>query len=253
MIDFGLAKKYRDPKSHIHIPYRENKNLTGTARYASINTHLGIEQSRRDDLESLGYVLMYFLRGMLPWQGMKAATKKAKYDKISDRKLATPTETLCRGFPTEFPVYFQYVRSLRFDDKPDYSYLRKLFRDLFVREGGRFEVFWEWPGGRKESVVWEKGQSGDLSRGYRWGLGSSKGAGACYAWNEANKPRRPRASHARALRWLDSSRWACPCGTHAEPVHERGCAPGTFPQPPLLNQGSPLSVTPVPSHVPRNN
>ncbi|KAL6782541.1 FAP4 [Auxenochlorella protothecoides x Auxenochlorella symbiontica] len=144
MIDFGLAKKYRDPKSHIHIPYRENKNLTGTARYASINTHLGIEQSRRDDLESLGYVLMYFLRGMLPWQGMKAATKKAKYDKISDRKLATPTETLCRGFPTEFPVYFQYVRSLRFDDKPDYSYLRKLFRDLFVREGFTWDYVFDW-------------------------------------------------------------------------------------------------------------
>ncbi|RXG45345.1 hypothetical protein VDGE_02638 [Verticillium dahliae] len=135
VIDFGLAKKYRDPKTHFHIPYRENKNLTGTARYASINTHLGVEQSRRDDMESLGYVMLYFCRGSLPWQGLKAATKKQKYDRIMEKKMTTPTEVLCRGFPNEFAIYLNYTRSLRFDDKPDYSYLRKIFRDLFVREG----------------------------------------------------------------------------------------------------------------------
>ena len=144
IIDFGLAKKYRDPKSHQHIPYRENKNLTGTARYASINTHLGIEQSRRDDLEALGYVLMYFLRGSLPWQGLKAATKKQKYEKISEKKMSTPIEVLCKGFPPEFVTYFQLCRSLRFEDKPDYSYVRKLFRDLFIREGYQYDYVFDW-------------------------------------------------------------------------------------------------------------
>eukprot|EP00297_Palpitomonas_bilix_P013539 CAMPEP_0113901434 /NCGR_PEP_ID=MMETSP0780_2-20120614/21248_1 /TAXON_ID=652834 /ORGANISM="Palpitomonas bilix" /LENGTH=369 /DNA_ID=CAMNT_0000894039 /DNA_START=86 /DNA_END=1198 /DNA_ORIENTATION=- /assembly_acc=CAM_ASM_000599 len=144
VIDFGLAKKYRDPKTHQHIPYKENKNLTGTARYASINTHLGVEQSRRDDMESLGYVFLYFLRGSLPWQGLKAATKKQKYDKISEKKLSTPIETLCRGYPAEFASYLNYTRSLRFDDKPDYAWLRRLFRELFFREGYKFDFAFDW-------------------------------------------------------------------------------------------------------------
>eukprot|EP00246_Nothoceros_aenigmaticus_P014505 TRINITY_DN554_c0_g1_i2.p1 TRINITY_DN554_c0_g1~~TRINITY_DN554_c0_g1_i2.p1 ORF type:complete len:335 (+),score=61.24 TRINITY_DN554_c0_g1_i2:235-1239(+) len=144
IIDFGLAKKYRDPSTHQHIPYRENKNLTGTARYASINTHLGIEQSRRDDLESLGYVLMYFLRGSLPWQGLKAGTKKQKYEKISERKMSTPIEVLCKAYPSEFASYFHYCRSLRFDDKPDYAYLKRIFRDLFIREGYQFDYVFDW-------------------------------------------------------------------------------------------------------------
>ncbi|KAL5221880.1 hypothetical protein ABZP36_026593 [Zizania latifolia] len=144
MIDFGLAKKYRDTSTHQHIPYRENKNLTGTARYASVNTHLGIEQSRRDDMESLGYVLMYFLRGSLPWQGLKAGTKKQKYEKISERKIATSIEALCRGYPSEFASYFHYCRSLRFEDLPDYQYLKRLFRDLFIREGFQFDYVFDW-------------------------------------------------------------------------------------------------------------
>ncbi|KAF7843530.1 casein kinase 1-like protein 2 [Senna tora] len=144
VIDFGLAKKYRDTSTHQHIPYRENKNLTGTARYASMNTHLGIEQSRRDDLESLGYVLMYFLRGSLPWQGLKAGTKKQKYEKISEKKVSTSIESLCRGYPSEFASYFHYCRSLRFDDKPDYSYLKRLFRDLFIREAFQFDYVFDW-------------------------------------------------------------------------------------------------------------
>jgi serine/threonine protein kinase len=143
MIDYGLAKKYRDSK-HVHIPYRDNKHLTGTARYASINNHLGIEQSRRDDLESLGYVLMYFNRGELPWQGLKARTKMEKYNRICEKKTSTGIKSLCEGFPTEFATYLNYTRSLGFEDKPDYQYLRKLFRDLFVRQGYTMDYNFDW-------------------------------------------------------------------------------------------------------------
>ncbi|KAL0482794.1 casein kinase [Acrasis kona] len=143
MIDYGLAKKYRDSK-HVHIPYRDNKHLTGTARYASINNHLGIEQSRRDDLESLGYVLMYFNRGSLPWQGLKARTKVEKYTRICEKKTSTGIKSLCEGFPGEFSTYLNYARSLGFEDKPDYQFLRKVFRDLFVRQGYVMDYVYDW-------------------------------------------------------------------------------------------------------------
>jgi casein kinase I family protein HRR25 len=95
-------------------------------------------------LESLGYILVYFCRGQLPWQGIRARTKKEKYDKIMEKKMTTPADALCRGLHQEFAIYLNYVRSLRFDDKPDYSYLRKLFRDLFVREGFQYDYVFDW-------------------------------------------------------------------------------------------------------------
>ncbi|CAN8237395.1 unnamed protein product [Cochlearia groenlandica] len=145
VIDFGLAKKYRDSLTCRHVPYRENKSLVGSMRYASLNTHLGIEQSRRDDMESLGYLLMYFLNGSLPWQGLKpVGNKKQREDKISQKKASTSIEVLCRGYPTEFVSYFHHCRSLRFEDKPDYAYLKRLFRDLFVRQGFEFDLVFDW-------------------------------------------------------------------------------------------------------------
>jgi casein kinase 1 len=98
-VDFGMAKQYRDPSTKQHIPYRDRKSLTGTVRYMSINTHLGREQSRRDDLEALGHVFIYFLRGGLPWQGLKAATKADRYERVCRTKQDIPVEDLCNGLP----------------------------------------------------------------------------------------------------------------------------------------------------------
>ncbi|KAG2138102.1 casein kinase I isoform delta [Suillus bovinus] len=133
VIDFGLAKKFYDPKTHLHIPYRENKNLTGATRYTSINTHLGVEQAHHDDLESLAYVLMYFLCIALPWQGLKAATKKQKYDRIMEKKMTTPINILCHGYPNEFSIFLNYTCTLRFDDKrnrTDATFIRYNYLDL---------------------------------------------------------------------------------------------------------------------------
>jgi len=143
VIDFGLAKKYRNAVRQ-HIPYKEGKNLTGTARYASINAHQGIEQSRRDDLESLGYVLMYFNISQLPWQGLRAANKKQKYERICEKKVSTSPESLCNGYPEEFRIYISYCRSLKFEDAPDYSYLRQLFKKVFTRFEYTYDNVFDW-------------------------------------------------------------------------------------------------------------
>lgn len=144
MIDFGMAKHYRDPKTKQHIPYRERKSLSGTARYMSINTHLGREQSRRDDLEGLGHVFMYFLRGGLPWQGLKAATNKQKYEKIGEKKQSTSIQELCEGFPEEFAIYLNYVRKLGFEEQPDYDFLRDLFAKVLANLGETDDGVFDW-------------------------------------------------------------------------------------------------------------
>ncbi|CEQ39920.1 SPOSA6832_01495, partial [Sporobolomyces salmonicolor] len=147
VVDFGMAKQYRDPKTKQHIPYRERKSLSGTARYMSINTHLGREQSRRDDLEALGHVFMYFLRGGLPWQGLKAATNKQKYEKIGEKKQSTPIKELAEGFPglaEEFAIYLNYVRKLGFEETPDYDFLRELFTKVLKNSGEVEDGVYDW-------------------------------------------------------------------------------------------------------------
>jgi serine/threonine protein kinase len=144
VIDLGLSKRYSDARSGQHIPFREGKQLTGTARYASINTHLGIEQSRRDDIEALAYVFVYLLRGSLPWMGLSVQDKRRKYELISERKIATPIDQLCSGLPREFAGFLSAARRLDFQDRPDYAAYRQSFRDLFLRERFLYDYRYDW-------------------------------------------------------------------------------------------------------------
>lgn len=173
VIDFGMAKQYRDPKTKQHIPYRERKSLSGTARYMSINTHLGREQSRRDDLEALGHVFMYFLRGGLPWQGLKAATNKQKYEKIGEKKQTTAIKDLCEGFPEEFNKYLSYVRNLGFEDTPDYDYLRELFTKALQNTGEVEDGEYDWMK-LNNGKGWDVPQRPSQSRPHAEGAEASK-------------------------------------------------------------------------------
>ena len=143
IIDFGLAKRYKSV-NNVHIAENSDKRLTGTARYASINSHRRMELSRRDDLESLGYLLIYFLNGKLPWQGIPATTKEEKYSKIGLMKSECTVEELCKGLPEEIMEYMKLVRLLGFKEKPNYLVLRSLFIKLFNRMEYDFNHKYDW-------------------------------------------------------------------------------------------------------------
>ena len=144
ILDFGLSKKYWSSSHKCHIPFITGKKLTGTARYASINALSGYEQSRRDDLESVGYIIMYFIRGSLPWQGLKVNKKEDRYKKICEKKKSTSAKDLCCGFPIEFENFVSYTRNLEFTQVPDYNYLRNLLKNVIKKNGDTNDFFYDW-------------------------------------------------------------------------------------------------------------
>ena len=145
IIDFGLAKKYRSSKTLKQNPMVKHLKLTGTARYASINALKGFEQSRRDDMESLGYVFAYLLRGNLPWQGIAAKTKEEKYAKILDKKENISTEKLLKNEPQELVEYIKYCRNLQYEEEPDYNHLMELFKNvIFQTLNDKIDYRFDW-------------------------------------------------------------------------------------------------------------
>lgn len=141
LINFGLAKKFRDTKTHQHIAFKENKKPVGNIKFVSIYTHNGFEQSRRDDLIAIGYILLFLLRGNLPWQGINTPNKNKL---TADKKLSVHLDDLCAQHPVEFKHYLEYSTSLKFEDSPDYVYLRRLFKALYVSSGFEDDFLYDW-------------------------------------------------------------------------------------------------------------
>ena len=144
ILDFGLAKKYRSSRTLEQFPFVNRRKITGTARYASINALRGYEQSRRDDLESVGYVLIYFLKGKLPWMGIEAKTKEEKYKKILQKKIDIPTKDLCEYLPEEMEIILDYVKNLEYKENPDYEMLRGYFNSMIRKEHSKFDYIYDW-------------------------------------------------------------------------------------------------------------
>lgn len=151
VIDFGLGRRYwRDKR---HAPMRTLQTLTGTARYASINAHKGMEQSRRDDLQAVAHMLLYLLRGSLPWSGLEAKTQEEKYRKIRECKETYPMDQLCEGHPQEFGKFLKEARALAYTARPDYLGWRKMFANLRAEIGPQSDSDFEFLKGRETGTL----------------------------------------------------------------------------------------------------
>ena len=135
LIDFGISTKYRSSRTGKHIKFKFVRKAIGSLRYMSINSNSCYEQSRRDDLESLGYILIYLIKKTLPWISIENSNinKIEKYRKVRDLKMSTLPEELCSGLPKEFSDYIKYCRNLSFEQEPNYNYLRNLFLEIIKK------------------------------------------------------------------------------------------------------------------------
>jgi casein kinase I family protein HRR25 len=151
LLDFGLAKKYRSSRTLVQIPFENNNRVVGTTRYASINALKGYEHSRRDDLEAAGYVLVYLIKGKLPWQGITSKDKVHRYRKLLKRKEEISPKDLCCDLPEEFEEYISYTRNLGYLEQPDYEMLKGLFIRMLNRINCQFDYIYDWTNGEEST------------------------------------------------------------------------------------------------------
>ena len=144
IIDFGLSKKYRSSRTNKHIKFSNNKLFNGTFNYSSINSMKGIEMTRRDDLESIGYMLIYLIKGKLPWSDYLNKALGERFEIIYNIKKNISNEVLCKDLPKEMCEYMDYVKSLKFDEEPNYNYLKKLFISILDNMNEKYDLNFSW-------------------------------------------------------------------------------------------------------------
>jgi serine/threonine protein kinase len=146
IIDFGISRKYRSSRTGKHIKFSITGKLFGTVRYVSFNASRGVQQSRRDDLESIGYMLLYIMKGKLPWQGinLRDHDRKNKYMQMLILKRNIMPELLCRDLPPEFAEYVKYCKNLKFEEDPNYEYLRNLFKNVLEKIHEKNDLNFSW-------------------------------------------------------------------------------------------------------------
>ena len=159
LVDYGLSNNYLVDKI-THIPFRDDRNFAGTYRYSSIRNHSGMEQSRRDDLESLGYVLIYFMKGKLPWENLKYTNKKEKVQIIFEKKKKITCEQLCKNLPNIIFNYIKSTRLLRFKEKPNYTLILKSFKKYMVDNNiqNNYEYDWIIKAKKNKEVILKTGE-----------------------------------------------------------------------------------------------
>ncbi|CAJ0946201.1 unnamed protein product, partial [Mesorhabditis belari] len=170
IIDFGMAQR-------LPVRYAMDQSMVGTANFISVNAHLGLQQTRRDDLESLAFVLVYFLKGSLPWSDVKVTKPALQFQRVSVIKRNTPFERLCGDLPEEFRLFFEHVRSLTFSQEPDYTYLKRLFSKCLGRFAYAHDYHYDWEI-KKEKVAMEKAAEKKLNREEmteNWNVGKISG------------------------------------------------------------------------------
>ena len=143
IIDFGLAKKYKSDRGN-HVKFSITKHITGTPRFCSVNAMRGVEQSRRDDLESLCYLIIYFFKGFLPWQGLKISSRVQRFETITKMKKNIKIESLCEDLPPEITIFCKYTKKLGFTDNPRYEYMKNLFFSVLNKFGYKYDNKFSW-------------------------------------------------------------------------------------------------------------